>query len=75
MAKWTVSETKRGSLHLSYRNRITGEVFCCGELRNDTPRDMTMDWIVHQGQAATGDVFRWHDGVAFVILPESEGVC
>lgn len=68
MAHWTLEPAEHGdTLFVVYRNKVTGKVFSCGEVRADTPKAMLVEWCVRE--AGPFDYIRIGD-VEVVVLPD-----
>ena len=67
MASWLIKTNKTGSLDLTYKNAQTGQVFECGQIRKDTPKEMVISWITDKGNPNAGDLIRFHDGLTLCI--------
>ena len=55
MPIWHVYRQRDGVLGITYENRITRDLFKCGPLRDDTPRELVVTWIIENGKAQTFD--------------------
>ncbi len=69
MAIWHLYRQSDGHLGLTYENRITGALFKCGTLREDTPRALVVAWVVERGEAQTFDSIRLDTGGVLHVLP------
>jgi len=69
VARWNVFENRNGTVSVVYRDRLTGYVHACGELRRDTPRGMIVDWVVKIGESNPGDIIHFDDGTVFFHQP------
>jgi hypothetical protein len=73
MAIWHLYRQSDGHLGLTYENRVTGALFKCGVLRDDTPRAMVVAWVVGRGEAQTFDWIRLDTGAVLQLLPAVTG--
>lgn len=66
MAKWVCFQNRRGNLSLVHRDQK--HTHNCGEIRNDTPLTMVLEWVVDQAACQPGDVLLLPDKTCLSFL-------